>query len=96
MDGMEAKKSDSARNSENSVESTSSNRAKTRSGVVDFGREIKQELKKIEWTTKDELKSYTKIVVISTFLFGMGVYFIDLIVQTFLSGIHLIFKFLTG
>lgn len=86
---MEAKKSGSEKNLR---EKSSASRP----GLIDFGREVKKELKKIEWTTKDELKSYTKIVIISTFLFGMGVYFIDLIVQSFLNAIHLLSKFLTG
>ena len=46
--------------------------------VVTFVGEVKQELKKVEWTTKDEIKAYTKIVLISTFVFGFFIYFIDL------------------
>lgn len=64
--------------------------------VIEFVGEVKQELKKVEWTGKDELKSYTKIVLVSTAIFGLFIYLIDLLMQGLLSGIHLIFKFFTG
>lgn len=64
--------------------------------VVTFVGDVKQELKKVEWTNKEELKSYTKIVLVSTFLFGMFIYFIDLIIQGFLGGINMLVKFFTG
>lgn len=64
--------------------------------VVTFVGDVKQELKKVEWTNKEELKSYTKIVLVSTFVFGMFVYFIDLFIQGFLGGINLLVKFFTG
>lgn len=64
--------------------------------VVTFVGDVKQELKKVEWTSKDELKSYTKIVLVSTLIFGMFVYCIDLIIQGFLGGINLLIKFITG
>lgn len=49
--------------------------------VADFIGEIKAELKRISWTNPDELKTYTKIVVGATFVFGMGIYFMDLLIQ---------------
>ena len=64
--------------------------------IVAFVGDVKQELKKVEWTNKDELKSYTKIVLVSTLVFGMFIYFVDLIIQGFLGGINLIVKFITG
>lgn len=64
--------------------------------VVTFVGDVKQELKKVEWTNKEELKSYTKIVLISTFVFAMFVYFTDLLIQGFLGGINLLVKFFTG
>ncbi|MFZ0565152.1 MAG: preprotein translocase subunit SecE [Chlamydiales bacterium] len=64
--------------------------------VVEFVGEVKQELKKVEWTDKEELKSYTKIVLLSIFFFGMFVYFIDLIIQGVLGSFNLIIKFFTG
>ena len=54
-------------------------------------RELKEELKKVSWTSKDELFLSTKIVVGSTFVFGFGVYLVDLIVQGSLNGLHNLF-----
>jgi len=64
--------------------------------VVNFIGDVKQELNKVDWTSKDELKSYTKIVLVSIFVFGMFVYFIDLFIQSFLGGINVLVKFITG
>jgi preprotein translocase subunit SecE len=50
-------------------------------------REYKEELKKVSWTTKEELKFFTKIVVGNTFVLGLGIYFADLIIK---GVIHLI------
>ena len=35
---------------------------------------LKLRFKKISWTSREELKVYTKIVVGATFVFGMGIY----------------------
>lgn len=64
--------------------------------IAHFVGEVKQELKKVEWTSKDELKSYTKIVLISTFLFGFFIYLIDLSIQGVLGGINFIISALFG
>jgi preprotein translocase subunit SecE len=57
--------------------------------------ELKAELNKVTWTTKEELIFFTKIVVGSTFALGLGIYAIDLLIQGVLNGfgalIHLIF-----
>lgn len=42
---------------------------------------IKQEIKTIHWTSPEELKTYTKVVVGATFFFGMGVYFVDFFIH---------------
>jgi preprotein translocase SecE subunit len=42
---------------------------------------MKGEFKKINWTTKGELVSNTKIVVLSTLLFALGIYFADMIIR---------------
>ncbi len=61
--------------------------------AVAFVGEVKQELNKVEWTSKDEIKSYTKIVLVSTLIFGMFIYFIDLIIQGFFGVINQIIRF---
>ena len=57
--------------------------------------ELKEELKKVTCTTKDELILFTKIVVGSTFALGIGIYGVDLLIKGVLNGfgalIHLIF-----
>lgn len=48
-------------------------------------QELKDELKKVSWTTKQELTTCTKIVVGSILLFGMGIYLIDLSIKGILE-----------
>ena len=53
------------------------------------------ELKKVTWTSKEELIVFTKIVVGATFLLGLGIYGVDLLIKGVLNGfgtlVHLIF-----
>ena len=58
--------------------------------------EIKQELKRIDWTSKEELKAYTKVVIACMFAFGFSIYFIDLTIRGCLSGINLLITWLVG
>ena len=67
-----------------------------RKGIVSFGKELKEELKKVSWTTKAELLSATKIVVISTFCFGMGVYLVDLTIRGGLESLKIAFWWMFG
>lgn len=46
-----------------------------------FISELKEELKKVSWTTRAELISATKIVIISIFVFGIGIYVMDLAIK---------------
>ena len=56
-------------------------RQKKRKDPLTFISELKDELKRVSWTTKPELISATKTVVISMFFFGMGIYLVDLAVK---------------
>lgn len=67
----------------------------TSSSVVDFIADVKAEFKKINWTSPEELKAYTKIVVGATFFLGMGIYCTDLVIQTFLSGLNVLIRWIT-
>lgn len=62
---------------------------------TNYIRELREELKKVTWTTQGELSLCTKIVVGSTFVFGIGIYLTDLMIKGFLTGfaalVHLIF-----
>lgn len=52
-----------------------------------FFRDMKEEMKKVSWTTKRELAVCTKIVVGSIFVLGLGIYLVDLIIRYCLQGI---------
>ncbi len=72
-----------------------SSRTETKPSKTSYINELKEELKKVTWTTKDELILFTKIVVGSTFALGIGIYGVDLLIKGVLNGfgalIHLIF-----
>jgi len=61
-----------------------------------FLGDIKDEFKKISWTSPEELRAYTKIVVAMTFTFGMGIYLLDIVIQTFLSGLNAFMRLIGG
>ncbi len=61
-----------------------------------FIGDVKAELKKITWTTKDELLTYTRIVVIATLCLGVGIFVIDLVVRGCLVGMDSLLKMITG
>lgn len=58
--------------------------------------EMKEELSKVSWTTKDELKNLAKIVIGATFVFGIGVYLSDLVVKGALDGLLTIVRAIWG
>lgn len=56
--------------------------------VQDFIEDVKSEIQKITWTSRDELIFYTKLVVGATFIFGMAIYLLDLTIQATLGGLN--------
>lgn len=66
------------------------------SDVVSFVGNVKEELRKITWTSPDELRVYTQITVGATFVLGLGIYFIDILIQLTLLGISNIVRFIFG
>lgn len=52
-----------------------------------FLREMKEEMKKVSWTSKEELRTCGKIVVGAIFFLGIGIYLVDLFIRLTLSGI---------
>jgi preprotein translocase subunit SecE len=64
--------------------------------VRDFVENIKTEFRNITWTSKEELKVYTQIVVGATFVLGLGVYLIDLSLQSVLNTLTWITRFISG
>lgn len=66
---------------------------KRRKGYV---QELKEELKKVDWTSKEELKVYTRIVVYATVIFGLGIYLADLVIKGVMHGIAHLFARVFG
>lgn len=56
----------------------------------------KREFKTLSWTTKAELKTATKVIVISTFTAGFTVYFADILIQKVLNSINLLTRLIFG
>ena len=68
----------------------------SRKQALNFVGDIKSEFKKVSWTSAEELKVYTNVVVTGTFVFGMMVYFMDLIFQNCISGLNVILRCIMG
>jgi preprotein translocase subunit SecE len=64
--------------------------------MLSFVQELKEELKKVTWTTKEELKLSTKVVIGSIFVFGLGIYLFDLMIKGALDCIALVVHFIFG
>lgn len=80
----------------NKVQDNKNEARAPRLGVWDYFEGIKAEFRKITWTEKSELKSYTKIVVGASFVFGMGIYFADVVIQRTLAGLNTIVQWIAG
>jgi preprotein translocase SecE subunit len=59
-------------------------------------QELKAELGKVSWTTKEELKFSTKAVIMATFVLGLGIYLVDLLIKGCLDFISLAVHFIFG
>ena len=57
---------------------------------------MQKELKKVNWTTREELILYTKMVLWSTLLFGLAIYGIDLFLRGGLGIVSTVFRFIFG
>jgi preprotein translocase SecE subunit len=66
--------------------------AKTATNLVNFVGEVKAEFKRITWSNPEELRVYTKIVVAATFFLGMGIYFMDVLIQSSLNLLNWLFR----
>ena len=63
---------------------------------VSYFREVQQELKKVTWTSKQELIFCTKAVVIATFVFGFAIYLVDFAISRILNGAGALFQAIFG
>lgn len=68
----------------------------TTQGARDFLGNMKVEFSKISWTDSEELRLYTKLVVGATFVMGMGIYMVDLLIQGVLYSLSNVIQFLFG
>lgn len=75
---------------------TTPSAAEKAKGITHYLSEVKAEFAKITWTSREELQTYTKVVVGATFLFGLSVYAVDLAIQTLLSLVESTMRFLVG
>jgi preprotein translocase subunit SecE len=57
---------------------------------------LREEFGKISWTTREELRAYTKIVAVATLAVGLGIYLMDLAVQGLLGGLNVIVRWIIG
>ncbi len=60
--------------------------------IIPFLREVRAEMKKVTWPSRNEVYSTTIVVIVATIFFGFYLYFMDLIfsyvvkqIQTFFS-----------
>lgn len=88
---MEIKKTQTASSTTSTKEE-----AAARFNPAEFVGEVKEEIQKITWTSPEELKVYTQIVVGATFICGMGIYFMDLFIQGILTGLALAVRLIAG
>lgn len=58
--------------------------------------EMKGEFGKMSWTSPEELRTYTKIVVAMTFFLGMGIYVMDLAIQFVLNCLSFLMRLVGG
>lgn len=64
--------------------------------LINFVGDIKSEFKHIEWTSREELANYTKIVVIATAVMGSAIFVADLFIQGALAGLGEIVRLMVG
>jgi len=63
---------------------------------LSYFREVKNELRKVTWTSKDELILCTKAVVFATFFFGFAIYLVDLAIHGSLGAVANLFRMIFG
>jgi preprotein translocase subunit SecE len=56
--------------------------------LSNFLKEVRVEVKKVTWPSKNEVYSTTIIVILATFFFGFYLYFMDVILSWLLARIQ--------
>ncbi len=61
-----------------------------------YFREVQNELKKVSWTSKEDLLFCTKAVIFSTLFFGLAIYVVDLMIRGGLETVAALFRWIFG
>ena len=61
--------------------------------IFDFIEDVKAEFMKVNWTNKEELREYTKVVVMVTLASGLMIYGVDIVIKSVLETINMILAF---
>jgi preprotein translocase subunit SecE len=59
--------------------------------LISFLRDVRAELKKVTWPSRNEVYSTTIVVIIATVFFGLYLYFMDLIFSWVLNQVRGLF-----
>jgi len=59
--------------------------------LIVFLRDVKAEIKKVTWPSKNEVYSTTIVVILATIFFGIYLYTLDIIFSWMISQVKLIF-----
>ena len=59
-------------------------------------RNLKEEIKLVSWTSKEELRKGAKLVISSIFLCGFAIYVVDLLMRGCLGGLRILFHWIFG
>jgi len=68
----------------------------SKTSISDFVGDVKTEVGKITWTSREEMQTYVKVVIGATFFFGMGIYLVDLLIQNVLNGLSVLTRLIGG
>ncbi|NIM57418.1 MAG: preprotein translocase subunit SecE [Candidatus Aminicenantes bacterium] len=66
-------------------------KAKWYKRLISFLKDVRAELKKVTWPSRNEVYSTTIVVIIATVFFGLYLYFMDLIFSWVLNQIRGLF-----
>ena len=67
-----------------------------RKSVFSYIQDLKEELKRVSWTSQEELSFSTKMVVLATLFFGIGIYLVDFVIKNGLEFIKIVVHFIFG
>lgn len=69
------------------IEQLAAAKAKKAKKKGSFLHEMKEEMKRVSWTSKEDLVSFGKVVIGAIFFLGLGIYLVDLFIRLVLNGI---------